>query len=239
MSAVSAEIDGERVRSREELFEELVQYFSKKDYEQELLRARESFFERLGRSHEMSEAHYENVSQSFLEWYLYDFKTQRHGRSPVVTYLSLERGRAADREVLRRSLFHHWTVLEVEEVSRSKLKLKDLLFGKTRILKRIPDSPVFRSWSVSTGQVIQTRLYSTAEDPQEYEMSHLWIHPHSEVKIVKEVCERLQPKWSLHRGFLRRLQEAVIRSFQLVDQMKAARSQNFLYEKIRKRYVET
>lgn|GEM_PF-3692056 len=220
-----------------QFFDQLVQFFSTGDYKDEILKAKEIFFEKLGRSHELQESYYESVSQSFLEWYIYDYHLSKHEKSPAIVFLSLKMGREEERELLKKTLFHHWSLFRVEEFSKDVIVLEDLLFRHKRTLRVDSKAAHFSAWKVKKNQIIQARLFC-AEEAGHFWVTHLWLHPESEYKLLKVLCQNLIGKWGLHREFLRHCLECLVRSFGLQDQMAAVRAQNWIYQELKKRYAQ-
>ncbi len=217
-------------------FDRLLKFGSEGLLETEILKAKEVFFSKLGRSHEMKEDLYETASQSFLEWYLFNYPTQTYGKTPAVAFYTLERGSEEDRSIIERSLFFHWSIYEVTKMSRDQVYLKDLLFGKIRRVVYDSEDPEFRIWRVKPGQLIQTRLFHLSLENLHF-FTHLWLHPSPEDQVLKKLCLRRQTKWSRHTDLLISSFEAVIRSHGLRSQIKASGSSNWMYQELWKNYA--
>lgn len=215
------------------MFHALLQYASEGVYEAELLAAKDIFFSKLGRSHEMKQDLYEAVSQSFLEWYLFDYKTKQFSKSPAVIYTTLNAGTPLEQEILKRSLYDHWSIYEVAAIETSRLILKDLLFHKNRAVVFDSESQL---WKVEKGQLIQARLFHLSEDGLHF-FSHMWLHPQAEGALLKRLCERESKKWGLHRDFLISCFETAIRTIGVEGQLKISRSHNWMYQELMKRYA--
>jgi len=216
-------------------FESLVTFFSTGEFEKELLRAKNFFFTKLGRTHEMEEAFYNAVSQSFLEWFLFDYQLAKQEKSPAVTFMSREWGNEEEKAWVANCLFHHHSLFEVKAVKADKLTLRDLLIQKNRFLSYDKSDPSFQVWNIQEGQVIQARLFSD-EDPSFHFFTHFWLHPESEWKDLKRFAESFAPRWGLHREMLRNLLECLIRSYHIADQLAAVRNRNWVYGDFFKRY---
>lgn len=217
-------------------FDSLTQYFSEGEFAPEVLKARETFFEKLGRSHEMREDLYEAVSRSFLEWYLFDYKLESRGKPPAVVFVALGWGEPEERELLCRLLFHHWSIFKVENNEAQEIELKDLIFNKTRYLQIDRNDPQFAVWRVEKQQIIQARLFPTTQD-QRFFATHVWLHPESENKLLIELAEKRSQIWGDHRDFLFKSLESLVRSMSLYDQIMASGSRNWIYQELRKVYA--
>jgi len=220
-----------------EFFESIALYFSVEPYTTEILKARSVFFEKVGRSHEIQEEFFESVSLSFLEWFLFDYRTMQHDKSPALVFISREMGSPEHRARLESYLFHHWSLFEVKSILPDEVILKDLLIQKERRLVREFHHPAFKSWRIQTGQIIQTRLFEV-EGGRRHCLTHIWIHADSEQDVIVNLCEELSKTWGLHREFLRSSMEALIRSLSVRDQMAITHTQNWVYQELKKRYAK-
>ncbi|PIR22752.1 MAG: hypothetical protein COV44_06245 [Deltaproteobacteria bacterium CG11_big_fil_rev_8_21_14_0_20_45_16] len=220
-----------------EFFESIALFFSVEPYTSEILKARSVFFEKVGRSHEIQEEFFESVSLSFLEWFLFDYQTMAHDKAPAIVFISREMGSPEQRARLESYLFHHWSLFEVKSVLSDEVILNDLLIQKERRLVREIHHPAFKSWRIKPGQIIQTRLFGV-EDGRRQRLTHIWIHADSEHDVIVDLCEELSKSWGLHRDFLRSSMEALIRSLSVRDQMAITRTQNWVYQELKKRYAK-
>lgn len=211
-----------------ERFESMVDFFSQGEFEKELLRAKNFFFSKLGRSHEMQESFYNAVSQSFLEWYLFDYRLAGRLKTPAVTFLSLQMGSEAQRSWVRENLFHHYSIFRVLSLEPNRVVVEDLLFSQKRFLIYDRSWNLYQSWKVQSQQLVQARLYPVPETDLSY-ASHVWLHLESEDKALTDLCKRLASQWGLHRDVLREALECLIRSYDLSDQLAAVRSQNWVF----------
>ena len=219
-----------------ELFDELVKIFSSGEYEQEVIEARNVFFDKLGRSHEMKEDFFEAVSQSFLEWYIFNYSLSSHQKTPAIVFVGLGWGEDWQRDLLHQYLFQHWSIFEVVQRLSDEIHLQDLLFEQSRRLRYKKDDETRLLWKVQPGQIIQARLF-----PNEKGLlwtSHIWLHPESEKSRLKGMCSNLSKDWSLHHGFLRESFECLLRTLSLQDQLAAVRTQNFIYVELTKKYAK-
>ncbi|MBN8555302.1 MAG: hypothetical protein J0L93_07655 [Deltaproteobacteria bacterium] len=225
----------------EEAYQELLKFGSDGVLQNEILEAKEVFFSKLGRAHEMREELFEVASQSFLEWYLFEYPTRLFTKTPAVVFLSLGLGSTGKNEILERSLFNHWSIYEIIAIKSDRLILKDLLLGHKRVALKELDAPEFRGWKIKEGQIFQARLFplaGAAESKEEiYFFTHRWLHPDPEDQMLMSVCKKRQPKWSLHKDLLLSSFEAAVRSYGIQSQIKASGSRNWLYQDLQKRYV--
>jgi len=220
-------------------FDRLLQFASTGVLEKEILQAKEIFFSKLGRAHEMKEELYETASQSFIEWYLFNYRTKVFLKSPAVTYLTLEQGDAEERLVLHRSLFDHWSLFEVLEIEKDRILLNDLLFSRQRVVIYDSEAPEARLWQVKLGNILQARLFLFNEDNQNEEVyffTHLWIHPASENETLKKICVHRMVLWTRHTEFLLAAFEAVVRTHGIQSQITSSRAHNWMYQELSKRY---
>jgi hypothetical protein len=221
-------------------FDELLKFGSEGVLKEEILQARKIFFSRLGSAHEMKEDVFETTSQSFLEWYLFDYQTWRFSKSPAVVFTTLELGSRKVKEWIRRALFEVWSLYEVFDLRANEILFKDLLFGGSKtILRRAlydQDSPDSKLWKVKKGQVVQVRLFESSQSPW-YFFSHLWIHPDREIEHLKSICSNQRQRWSRYKTLLLECFEAVVRSHGLQRQLHAANAPNWLYQELTKKYA--
>lgn len=217
----------------QEDFDDLLLWASEGVLKHELMEAKNVFFSKLGRAHEMKEDIYETASQSFLEWYLYDYKTTLFDKTPAVVFATLH----PERSSLQRWLVEKWSLYEVEEMGVRSVHLRDLLTKISRSVVYDPESPECRAWKVEPGQIIQTRLFEIA-DSQEWFFTHLWLHPKTEKKILENLCHIRVEDWMRPTAFLQSCFESVVRSHGVQGQIQAANTHNWLYEDLKKRYAK-
>ncbi|MDB5038871.1 MAG: hypothetical protein JWQ35_2399 [Bacteriovoracaceae bacterium] len=218
-------------------FDDLLKFGSEGVLKEEILQAKKIFFSKLGSTHEMREELYETSSQSFLEWYLFDYQSWLFSKSPAVVYASLKLGSRSDQELIEKSLFEHWSIYEVLAVGNKEMILDDLLFKKRRQVAYDGNTPDSKLWQVKPGQVIQTRLFELQTEPWFF-LTHLWIHSDDEKDGLKKMCAVQSRKWSRHKNFLLECFEAVVRSHGIQNQIRASRSINWLYKELEKKYVK-
>lgn len=216
-------------------FENLLSVFSSGPFENDLHEAKEVFFAKLGRSHEMKESTYEAVSQSFLEWYLYDYSLPRMQTTPVVVYLTRGWGGSEERAVLKTSLLQHWSLYRVGNIGENQVELEDLLVLKKRTLRCDPSN---LAWQFRKGQVVQLRLFPYA-DSDAYFATHFWVHPVAEADQLEKICQSQQVLSQRPMSFLTQCFECLIRSLSLEPQMRAAQAPNWMYLELMKRYAQT
>ncbi|TVQ76628.1 MAG: hypothetical protein EA369_09930 [Bradymonadales bacterium] len=219
-------------------FEGLVDFFSKGEFEKELMRAKSIFFSKLGRTYEMEESFYNAVSQSFLEWYLFDYCLAGRQKSPAILSFSLDRGSEAERGWLKASIFHHLSVFEVRKILPGEIVLRDLLFSVERRVRKRKEDGLFQSWRAELHQIVQARLFPVESGSNQYFATHIWLHPETEYKKLRDLCRQYSEVWGLHREMLRELLECLIRSYDLSDQLAVLRSQNWLYRDFYKKYLK-
>lgn len=217
-------------------FDRLLKFGSEGVLKDEVLQAKKIFFAKLGSVHEMKEELFEATSQSFLEWYLFDYQTWLFSKSPAVVFGTLGLGSPEDQVWMDRALFEHWSLYEVLEIAPAHLKLKDLLFHQTRTILYDPQSPEARLWKIKVGQIIQARPFELSKAPYMI-LTHLWIHPDSEKELIFKICEKQAKRWSRHKTFLLEAFEAVVRSIGLQHQIQVSRSTNWLYRELAKKYA--
>jgi len=220
-----------------EFFQKLLEVFSKGRYERELLRAKGIFFEKLGRSHEIRQEYYDSVSQSFLEWYIFDYRLEASAKTPAVAFVVNRMGSDEEVEKLDSALFHHWSLFEVEKQTAVEVVLKDLLVGKSRKLIYQESDPSFRLWKVEPGQIVQARLFELPEGDHHF-ATHVWLHGDSERESIMKVVENYRPRWGLHREMLRHSLECLVRSLGLREQMVAVSNRNWIYQDFVKRHAQ-
>lgn len=224
-----------------ELFERMLVELSSGDFEVTLSQAKEKFFEKLGRSHEKQEDRYESVSQTFLEWYLFDYPIVHLEKPPALVYLTREMGSSADRRELKEALRQTWSLFEVLEAKPGAVILQDLLWPVKRTIFYETQDPVCRVWKVQPKQVIQARLFPSRQEGL-WVYSHLWLHAQTEVEVLKQVCRAYgssdyRPSWDLPPNFLRECLECLLKSLVVQDQMRAAHSSNWVYRELSKKYA--
>jgi len=220
-----------------EFFQKLLEVFSKGRYERELLRAKGIFFEKLGRSHEIRQEYYDSVSQSFLEWYIFDYRLEVSSKTPAVMFVVNRMGSPDEVQKLESALFHHWSLFEVEKQTADEVLLKDLLIGKSRKLIYQNSDPSFRLWKVEPGQIVQARLFELPEADQHF-ATHVWLHGDSERESLMKVVDNYRPQWGLHREMLRHALECLVRSLGLREQMVAVSNRNWIYQDFVKRHAQ-
>ena len=221
----------------QEAFDELLQFGSQGAFEKEILRAKELFYQNLGRSHEMGEALFESASQSFLEWYLFEYTTRNFHKTPAVIFVTLGLSSEFNIRAIERSLNNHWSIFKVEKISQNHVEAKDLLWNKTRHIRLIREGPESRMWKPSTGQIFQTRLFPWPSS-EEFFYTHIWLHPEKEYKLIETLCAKRSSLWSLHKMMLLASFEAAIRSFGIEKQLTISQASNWNYAELMKRYAE-
>jgi hypothetical protein len=217
-------------------FEELLRFGSEGVLKDEILQAKKIFFSKLGSTHEMREDLYETTSQSFLEWYLFDYQTWVFSKSPAVVFASLKLGNKSQQDWTERSLFEHWSIFEVLKVSAEEIEVNDLLFRKKRHVAYDARTPDAKVWKVKEGQLIQARLFELQTKPWHF-LTHLWIHSNDEKARLKKICDRESVKWSRHKILLLECFEAAVRSYSLQSQIRASQKTNWLYQELEKKYA--
>jgi len=220
-----------------DFFQKLLEVFSRGLYERELLRAKGIFFEKLGRSHEIRQEYYDSVSQSFLEWYIFDYRLEVSAKTPAVAFVVNRMGTPEEVEKLESALFHHWSLFEVEKKIGNEIFLKDLLIGKARKLIYEDNDPSFRLWKVEPGQIVQARLFELPDGDRHF-ATHVWLHGDSERESVMKVVADFRPAWGLHREMLRHALECLVRSLGLREQMVAVSNRNWIYQDFVKRHAQ-
>ncbi len=220
----------------QQTFDRLLKFGSEGVLQKEILQAKEIFFSKLGRTHEMKEDLYESASQSFLEWYLFDYPTKFFSKNPAVIFLTLRAGNADELACLERSLFHHWSIFEVKSVTEGVIVLTDLLAKTEREVLYDAESPESKLWKVQNGDVIQARLFHLSKESY-YFLTHLWLHPKPESEILKKLCEKEAANWGRHHDFMLSCFEAVVRTYGVEKQLKVSGSKNWLYQELVKKYA--
>lgn len=223
----------EEFKAWEADFEAAIGEMSSGPYEKEIIRAREIFLEKLGRSHEMNPELYEAVSQTFLEWYFYDFRMSEVGKVPLELYL--ERHGDSD-SPLSRSQFNIWSLFLVRKIKKEEVVLEDLISKQDWSLYKDPDNPSLRAWAVEKKQVIQARLYQFFQQ-QTCFCTQVWVHPKKEAQLLSTICEERRDSDRRDDRFLLASFQALIRTLQIRDQMDASRRLNWLYEQLWKAYA--
>lgn len=223
--------------SWQEAFDDILVFASSGILEKEILAAKEIFFSKLGRAHEMKEGLYENASQSFLEWYLFEYETQCFTKSPVLAFLTLRGYQGKDQEKLERALFNHWSIYRVSAVNSYEMILEDLLFMKKRRVLYDSSLPEAKLWKAKEGNLIQARLFPLAnEDDPSYFVTHLWIHPRTEEQVIEKICLRRKSLWGRHSDFLLASFAAAVRSYGIQNQITSSGAHNWMYQELQKRY---
>lgn len=218
------------------LFERILPLVSEKEFADVILEAKSQFFQKLGRSHERDEERFESATQSFLEWYLFDYRVKPVGKSPALIILARPWVQEEDSEQLEEALFHHWSLYEVLEKEKTSVRVKDLLVGVERRILYDDKDPISRSWLVKKEQVIQTRLFPSRQEGLQV-ATHIWLHAESEFENLKSICARYQKSWRPPLHFLQDCLDCLIRSLSLQDQMQALRSANWIYKELRTRHA--
>lgn len=219
-----------------EAYQSLLKFSSEGPFAKEVLKAKEDFFGRLGRAHEVSEDLYELSSHTFLEWYLFTYISTAFHKTPAVVYVTLGLDTEDHLAWIHRSLFHHWSLFEVVGETADILILRDLLFGHDRRLFRDPLMPEFMAWKVKVGQIIQTRLFEFSDGKTHF-MTHLWLHPQREAELLRTVCEKRRPMWSRHEEMLSLCIETVARTFGIESQLSVSQASNWNYQELKKKYA--
>ncbi len=217
-------------------FERLLKFASDGPLAKEIVSAKEEFFARLGRAHEKREDLYEIATQSFLEWYCYNYQTKAFHKSPAVIYTTLAMDNEIYVQTIERALLYRWSFYEVQKVDKEWIELKDLLFLQTRKVYHERRFPEFRVWKPKVGQIIQARLF-LYPDEQGYFMTHAWIHPVSETDLLKKTCEAQTQVWSAHEGLLMESIEAAARTLGLETQLSVSRASNWYYQELKRKFA--
>jgi len=232
---VSSAIEQER-KEWQESWDSLLAFASQGPFSKEILKAKEIFFSKLGRAHEISENLYEIASHSFLEWYLFHYTTKAFNKTPAITYITMALDSEVHLQCIGRSIFHHWSLFEVLSVGKSEILLQDLLFSRKRRLFFDPSWPEYQVWKVKEGQVIQARLFYYSSQPASF-LTHFWLHPHSERELLKKICQSRSKLWTLHEDFLLSSFETAVRTHELEGQLKVSRASNWNYRELMKKYA--
>jgi hypothetical protein len=220
----------------QESFDRLLKFASEGPFEKEIVRAKELFFAKLGRAHEVHEELYEISSHSFLEWYLFNYITRPFHKTPAVVYTTLGLDSEIYTSVIERSLFNHWSIYEVLEHKKDFIYLKDLLYGRTRRLFYQPDFQVFKSWKVKAKQMVQARLFPFS-DQQSHFLTHLWLHPKSETDLLKKIGQSRQRRWTTHEDLLVASFETAVRGRGLESQFAVSQASHWNYKELWKKYA--
>jgi len=218
-------------------FDACLRFASEGPFQKELLKAKEHFFGRLGRSHETAEDLYESSSQSFLEWYLFNYVTRAFHKTPAVIFVTLGLDAEKHLRMIEAALLQRWSLFEVKSVQSNAIVLKDLLFQKERKLYYEPQMTEYRVWRVKVGQIIQARLFPYADFPY-YFMTHCWLHPQREEGLLKEVTDQRAKLWSLHTEFLVASFETLVRTYGIESQLSVSRASNWNYQELVKKYAK-
>lgn len=221
----------------QDAYDALMTFASKGPFEKEILKAKEIFFSRLGRTHEVVEDLYEFSSQTFLEWYLFEYVTTNFQKSPAVIYTTLALDAEIRIKTIERCLFHHWSLFEVVGIKEGRLTLRDLLYNCDRQIVMNEKFPEFRIWKVKLGQIVQARLYPYAHDEHCYFLTHAWLHPEREAALIRKMGETQSASWLPHTDLLLSFFEAVVRSFGLEGQLTVSQAGNWFYQELSKRYA--
>ena len=221
----------------QEAFDELLQFGSQGAFEKEILRAKELFYQNLGRSHEMGEAVFESASQTFLEWYLFEYVTRNFQKTPAVIFVTLGVSSEFNLRAIERSLCNHWSIFKVLKISSTHVVVKDLLWDKNRNIRLLSEGPESRMWVPKTGQVFQARLFPVPSSDELF-YTHIWLHPEKEFNLIENLCAKRTRMWSLHKTLLLASFEAAIRSFGIEKQLTISQASNWNYAELMKRYAE-
>lgn len=222
----------------QEAFDELLQFGSQGAFEKEILRAKEIFYQNLGRSHELGESLFESASQSFLEWYLFEYVTRSFQKTPAVIFVTLGLSSEFNIRAIERSLSNHWSIYRVKSVSDGKIVAKDLLWNKDRKIQLIDEGPEARMWKPKVGQIFQGRLFGVPSS-EELFFTHVWLHPEKEFNLIEKLCDQRAELWSMHKLMLLASFEAAIRSVGIEKQLTISQASNWNYAELLKRYAES
>jgi len=143
--------------------------------------------------------------------------------------LTLELGSPEDLDCFRESLFHHWSLFEVVDSQASKLILKDLFYGKLRIVWQNLGT---LQLNVKKKQIIQARLFHLPGDNIHF-VTQLWLHPASQVAQLKALGLKQYKRWDLQKDFLLATFETVIRA----SVMGPNQNVEWLYRGLLKKYA--
>lgn len=217
-------------------FEDVLMLLTAGRFEKELFRAKEIFFKKLGRSHEEKNNFYEAISQSFLEWYVFDYECEASGKTPAITFFSQNYGTPSLRDFLKKSLFHHWSFFKVESIEDENVVLEDLLIGCQRNYSVEGNESSIYLWKPKVGQIVQARMFER-EDRTNF-ATHIWVHPESEYSGLEKLFKELRSRWGLHRDLLKDFLEGLLRSLELGDQLRVVGGQNWIYQELIKSYAK-
>jgi hypothetical protein len=226
----------EERREWKQSWDSLLEFASVGPFEKEIVHAKEFFFSKLGRAHETIEDLYESASQTFLEWYLFDYATRPFHKSPAVTYVTLGQDTELKTQIISRCLWNHWSWFRVEDVGNSILVVQDLLANKERRLPFSPRWPEYEIWRAEKGQIIQARLFPYRSG-EEFFFTHFWLHPERESSRLVKIADKVSQNWSPQLDLLLSSFEATVKSFQLQTQLKASQASNWYYQELEKKYA--
>ena len=204
------------------------------EYGEAILKAKDVFFAKLGRSDENSRELYDGMSETFLEWFLFDYELDRSGTTVASRYIAAG---GLHQKLIRLAQQNVWSVFKVKKVKGNEIHLKDLL--NKAVYKVFLDFSTEASayWFFKRGQIIQARLFPN-EDKKTFFLNQAWFHPYSETKIVKKLCGKMRKNGSDTEAFLVSSFEVAVRSERVKEHRNVEDMNKYLYSEIWDKYCE-
>lgn len=218
-------------------FDKVLKFASEGVLSEDILSAKNQFFSRLGRAHEIREDIFEAMSREFLEWYLFTHPSRLLGKPAAVAFHLLELGELLDRDYVELSLCGHWSLFEIERVALPTLVVVDRLEGHRRRVWYDPNHPESQVLQPQAGQLWQMRLFPFRSVKDASFFTHAWMHPSPDDRTLQEICQKRSKLWVAHDEFLLSSVEAIVRTMAIQTQLKASRASNWMYKELEKKYA--
>ncbi len=144
--------------------------------------AKEHYFGKVGGVYE-DDSDFEQRMNTFLEWFVFDFRSETMGSDTVFTmYINENRDRFSSEEMVFRMTVskHLHSVFAVKGLKEGMIKVKDLAGGKSFW---VTDDEIFEK-----GDLFETRII-TEGDSSFFSYTYC-LHPKSAEKLIKDAFKK-------------------------------------------------
>lgn len=162
---------------RREEQERVILFFSQGRYQEEFVRARESFFFITGRVYD-DDPFFEERQNAFCDWYIMDRRLEANGLTPLRQYYETFEGKmGAEQAAVYQSLLQSvHSLFEVVEKSNQAMKMKDSFDGRIFSVRERRSLV-----GLQNGDLLDTRLIPTAGH---YQLSETYCHHPREARAI-------------------------------------------------------
>jgi len=119
--------------------EKVVSYFTEPSFADEVISAKQEFFEKAGIIDEQS-AEFETRMAQFLDWYLFTRPIKEVGKTPIILATEIEELKSGSeaQDILQKLAETKHSLFEFIKIKGEDVYLKDLIANKKLVLKKSP-----------------------------------------------------------------------------------------------------